>query len=108
MIKIFADAEQLNRFAAEKFVEIADASIRSNNRFTVALSGGSTPKSLYQLLSTVEFKIKIDWRKVFFFFGDERNVAPSDADSNFRMANENLFAPLRILDANIFRWNTEL
>ena len=46
--------------------------------------------------------------KTFFFFGDERNVPPDDAESNFRMANENLFAPLQISGANIFRWNTEL
>ncbi len=108
MIKIFTDAEKLNRFAAERFVEIASDSIRSvYNSFTVALSGGSTPKSLYQLLSSGEFKDKIDWSKVFFFFGDERHVAPDDKESNFRMANENLFAPLQIPDTNIFRWMTE-
>jgi len=108
MIKIFADAEELNRFAAEKFVEIANAAIRSGGRFTVALSGGSTPKSLYQLLSSDEYKKKVDWSKVFFFFGDERNVAPDDKDSNFRMADENLFTPLRISEENIFRWRTEI
>jgi len=107
MIKTFHDAEQLNSFAAEKFVEIADASIRSGGIFTVALSGGSTPKSLFQLLSSDEYKNKVDWSKVFFFFGDERNVALDGKDSNFRMADENLFAPLQIPDANIFRWNTE-
>jgi 6-phosphogluconolactonase len=107
MIKTFHDAEQLNSFAAEKFVEIADASIRSGGIFTVALSGGSTPKSLFQLLSSDEYKNKVDWSKVFFFFGDERNVALDDKDSNFLMADENLFAPLQIPDANIFRWNTE-
>lgn len=109
MIKIFADAEQLNHFAAKKFVEIANASIHSDDgNFTVALSGGSTPKSLYQLLSSNEYKNKVDWSKVFFFFGDERNVLPNDNESNFRMANENLFTPLRISDANIFRWRTEI
>ncbi len=108
MIKIFSDVEQLNRFAADKFVEIADVSIRSNGRFTIALSGGSTPKSLYQSLSSDEYKNKIDWSKVFFFFGDERNVAPDNKDSNFRMANENLFTPLQIPAENILRWHTEI
>lgn len=107
-MKIFDDAEQLNGFAAEKFVEIANASIGSDNKkFTVALSGGSTPKSLYQLLASDEYKNKVDWSKVFFFFVDERLVAPGDEDSNFRLANENLFTPLQIPDTNIFRWNTE-
>ena len=107
-IKTFPDAEQLNRFAAEKFFEIADASIHSSGNFTVALSGGSTPKSLYQLLSSEEYKNKIDWSKVFFFFGDERNVLPDNSESNFLMAHENLFTPLKISDENIFRWQTEI
>ncbi len=108
MIKIFDDAEQLNRFAAEKFVEIADEAIENRRQFTVALAGGSTPKSLYHLLASDEYENKVDWSKIFFFFGDERNVAPLDAESNFRMANENLFLPLQITEENIFRWQTEL
>jgi len=108
MIKIFDDAEHLNRFAAEKFVEIANEAIANNGSFAVALAGGSTPKSLYRLLAGKEFKNKIDWSKVFFFFGDERNVAPDNAESNFRMAYANLFSPLQIAEENIFRWQTEL
>lgn len=108
MIKVFSDIESLNNFVAEEFVRIAHQSIKKRGRFTVALAGGSTPKSLYQLLSSETFKDKIDWSKVFFFFGDERGVLPDDVESNFRMANENLFAPLKIKERNIFRWQTEL
>jgi len=108
MIKIFPNFNKLNYFAAEKFVEIANKAIEENGRFTVALAGGSTPKSLYQLLASDSFKNQIDWTKVFFFFGDERNVSPDSEESNFRMANESLFAPLQISDENIFRWQTEL
>jgi 6-phosphogluconolactonase len=108
MIKIFDDAEQLNRFAAEKFVDIADRAIEKNGSFAVALAGGSTPKTLYRLLASDEFKDKIDWTRVRFFFGDERNVLPNDAESNFRMAYENLFEPLKIPEINISRWQTEL
>jgi len=108
MIKIFADAAQLNHFAAKKFVEIANASINAENKcFTVALAGGSTPKSLYQLLSSDEYKNQVDWSKVFFFFGDERNVESDNAESNFQMVNKTLFVPLQIADENIFRWKTE-
>jgi 6-phosphogluconolactonase len=107
MIKIFDSIEKLNVFAAEKIVEIAAALIRSKGNFTIALAGGSTPKALYQLLWSEEYKNKIDWTKVFFFFGDERTVPPDSEESNFRMANENLFAPLQIADENIFRWKTE-
>lgn len=108
MIRIFSDLEELNIFAAEKFVEIADNTIKNRGFFTVALAGGSTPKSLYQLLSSEKFRNKIDWLKVYFFFGDERNVLPDNEESNFKMANENLFKPLKINDENIFRWQTEL
>lgn len=110
MIKIFESIEQLNLFAAEKFVEIAEQAIKRqrHSRMTVALAGGSTPKSLYRLLAGDQFRDKIDWRRVKFFFGDERNVLPDDADSNFRMANENLLQPLQIEDENIYRWQTEL
>lgn len=108
MIKVFPDIEALNRFAAEKFVEIADEAIWRTGRFAVALSGGSTPKSLYQLLASEKFRDRVDWTKVFFFFGDERNVSPDSDESNYRMADENLFKPLNISPFNILRWNTDL
>lgn len=107
MVKVFPNSVELNFFAAEKFVEIANKAIEENGRFTVSLAGGSTPKSLYQLLASDKFKNQIDWTKAFFFFGDERNVPPDSEESNFRMANENLFEPLQISDENIFRWQTE-
>lgn len=104
MIKIFPNIEELNNFAAEKFVEIAHEAIENRGKFTILLAGGSTPKSLYRLLSSEKFKDKIEWSKVFFFFGDERNVSLDDAESNFRMAHENLFAPLEINVNNLFPW----
>lgn len=107
-IKVFSNIDELNNFAAEKFVEVAKESIENHGFFTVALAGGSTPKSLYQLLSSEKFRDQIDWSKVFFFFGDERNVSPDDEESNFRMVNENLFKPLQIKDEKIFRWQIEL
>jgi len=107
MLKVFSDIEELNNFAAEKFVETCRQSIEKGNQFSVALSGGSTPKALYQLLASDKFKARIEWNKVFFFFGDERNVLPDNKESNFRMANENLFQPLQIPGNQIFRWKTE-
>lgn len=106
-LKIFSAIEELNRFAADKFIEIGNAAIEKRSEFTVALAGGSTPKSLYRLLASDEYNNKILWDSVFFFFGDERNVLPDNAESNFRMANENLFEPLGINAENIFHWNTE-
>lgn len=106
MIKIFPNIEALNNFAAEKFVEIAIEAIEKNGSFTIALAGGSTPKALYKLLASEKFKDRFDWFRGFFFFGDERNVSGDDPESNFRMANENLFAAFKPR-INFFRWKTE-
>ncbi len=61
----FENVEKLNIFAAEKFVEIAKDSIAERGQFTVALSGGSTPKKLYSLLAEEPFRSQIEWKKVF-------------------------------------------
>lgn len=102
------NAETLARDAADLFVEIAFNYIQKNGRFSVALSGGSTPKALYSLLAGEDYRSGLDWSRVFFYFGDERNVLPDDQRSNFRMADETLFRPLRIEEANVFRWKTEV
>lgn len=107
-IIVAAGKNELSRIAAERFIEIAVSAIGENGRFAVALSGGSTPRSLFNLLATEEFRTRIDWNKVYFFFGDERDVPPDADESNFRMANETLFLPLGIDESNIFRWKTEL
>jgi 6-phosphogluconolactonase len=107
-IQILQNIFEISRVAAEKFILIGNKAIKQNGKFTVALAGGSTPKSLYRLLTTENFKNRIDWSKVFFFFGDERNVLPDDEESNFRMANENLLKPLQISENQIFRWQTEI
>ncbi len=107
-INIFPNPETLSYSAAEIFIRVGNGAIEARGGFTVALSGGSTPKSLYKLLASENLKDKIDWKKVFFFFGDERNVLPDNDESNYRMANENLFLPLKLPVKNIFRWETEL
>jgi 6-phosphogluconolactonase len=107
-IKIFPNIEELNDFAAEKFVGIAHDAIEQRGRFTVALAGGSTPKALYRLLASEKFKDKIDWNKGYYFLGDERHVLPDAAESNYRMARETLFEPVGINEQNIFWWNTRL
>jgi len=108
IVNIYPNLETLSQTAAEMFIRIGNEAIQKRGQFTVALAGGSTPKSLYQLLASERFKDKLDWEKVFFFFGDERKVSPDDAESNFKMANENLFEQLKLSAQNIFRWETEL
>lgn len=99
--------DNLFNLAAEKFVEIAKDSIAKRNQFTVALSGGSTPKKLYAMLAEEPFRSQIEWDKIQFFFGDERMVLPDDEQSNFRMANESLFSKVEIPQENIHRFQTE-
>lgn len=100
-------SENISQLVAEKFVEIAKDSIDKRGVFTVALSGGSTPKKLYALLATEPFRSQIEWQKIQFFFGDERFVPKDSEESNYRMANEALFSKVEIPTKNIHRFVTE-
>src|ERR1044072_2098623 len=86
-VRIFDDAESLAHAAAAPGAELARESIEARGLFTVALSGGSTPRRVYELLAGREFRDSVDWPNVHVFFGDERMVAPDHADSNYRMAS---------------------
>lgn len=101
---IAENQEELSEQAAEFFIRTARKAIDEKGRFSVALSGGSTPKLLHQRLVSIPF----DWKNVYFFFGDERDVPPDHEESNFRMAFETLFHPLNIEHDNIYRWKTEI
>ncbi|MEP6705205.1 MAG: 6-phosphogluconolactonase [Acidobacteriota bacterium] len=107
-IHIKRDADELSRAAADLFIEIALRPIDEHQNFSVALSGGSTPRSLYSLLSSGSYRSSLDWKQVTFFFGDERNVPADSEQSNYRMAYETLLGPLGIRDEQIHRWETEL
>jgi len=100
-IEVLATAADLFHAAAEEFVRVARTAIGAQGRFTVALSGGSTPKALYSLLAAnyTDFV----WNRVFLFFGDERHVPPTDPDSNYRMVNEALLTKIAIPSENVFR-----
>jgi len=86
------------------FAAQAAEAVQARGRFTVALSGGSTPKTLYSLLAT---KPGIPWDKVYFFWGDERHVPPDDPESNYRMVNEALLSKIQVPPENIFRIHAE-
>ncbi|MDF2576948.1 MAG: pgl [Chlamydiales bacterium] len=74
------------RFCAEHWLRSAKTAIADHGFFAVALSGGSTPKAIFELLATPEFAATIDWSKVKLFWSDERCVAPDNNDSNYKMA----------------------
>lgn len=100
---IFDNSQEVARAAADRFVDLARAAIRESGRFSVALSGGSTPKVVYELLASGAYRDSLDWSQVHIFFGDERCVPPDDAESNYRMANEAMLSRLPIPPQNIHR-----
>jgi 6-phosphogluconolactonase len=104
-IRILNTPADLFRTAATEFAALASKAVQSSGRFSVALSGGSTPKSLYTLLASGSIP-NIAWDKIFFFFGDERFVPPDHAESNYRMASETgLFS--KVPNQHVFRVHSE-
>ena len=96
-LKIFESPAEVARAAAEYWVSL--------NPTSVALSGGSTPRALYQLLADANepFRERIAWDNTHFFFTDERHVPPDHPDSNYRMVNEAMFSRVSIPANNIHR-----
>ena len=107
-IKVFPTPEALAHAAAELVVAVGEAAIELRGAFSIALSGGSTPKALHQLLASDEFRDQLDWTKVEIFFGDERCVPPEHADSNYRMAKETLLSKVPIPGDNVYRMRGEI
>jgi 6-phosphogluconolactonase len=107
MLQVFKTTEEVLHAAAEYFVETAKEAILKQGRFTVALSGGSSPKGLFELLAS-DYHSTVEWSKVVFFFGDERYVPADHPDSNALMAKKALFDPLKIASHQIFTVNTSL
>jgi 6-phosphogluconolactonase len=104
-IEVLPTAADLFHAAAEEFSRVGRQAIGAQGRFTVALSGGSTPKSLYSLLASSY--ADFPWARTYFFFGDERHVPPTDPESNYRMVNEALFSKAAIPAQNVFRIRAE-
>jgi 6-phosphogluconolactonase len=100
---ISADADALAQEAARRFGAAADAAIAARGRFTVALSGGSTPKALFALLAAAPYRDRIDWANVHLFWGDERCVPPTEEQSNYRMTREALLDKVAIPAAQVHR-----
>jgi 6-phosphogluconolactonase len=87
-IAIYPDLETLSHDAAQYVVRVAQEAIAAHGRFTLALSGGNTPKKLYALLASEPYRDQIDWALVEVFWSDERNVPPDSPDCNYKLADE--------------------
>jgi 6-phosphogluconolactonase len=104
-LRVFETAADLFQGAATEFVSRADSAIRERGRFCVALSGGFTPKGLFNLLASRTYA-SFPWDKTFLFWGDERYVPADHPESNFRMAQEALLSKILIPAKNVFPIDT--
>jgi 6-phosphogluconolactonase len=104
-ICVYSSSEELSAAAAREFAAKAEEAIEERGRFTVVLAGGSTPETMYGILAR-DYMGRIDWSKVYVFFGDERSVSPHHEDSNLKMASEVLLDHVPV--ANVHRIRGEL
>jgi 6-phosphogluconolactonase len=102
MLHIFKDPLQLSKAAAELFIQAAREAVQDRGRFTVALTGGSSPVQLYQLLARSPYRERVPWEQTYVFWGDERWVPLTDERSNARMAFETLLDQVPIPKDQIF------
>lgn len=107
-IRVVPDADAMVRELAESIVYQVERSARAGVMFSLFLSGGSTPKALYQLLASDEYRSLIDWRSVELYFGDERCVPPTSELSNYKMAYDTLISKVPIATENVHRMKGEI
>ena len=107
-ILILSDPDAMAHEAARRFVDLSGEAAGSRGRFSVALSGGSTPGQLYRLLAGEPYRALIPWSEVHLFWGDERCVPPGDPGSNYSLADEVLISRVPIPPGNVHRVRDEL
>ncbi len=106
MIKVLTSMNEISQFLIDEWELSQKNALSKNNYFSVALSGGNTPKHFFQKLS--EQKDKFNWEKTFIFMVDERYVPPDHNDNNYKMIKENLLKNINIPEKNLFPINTNL
>jgi 6-phosphogluconolactonase len=102
------DAAGLAKHAAQMVLEAASTAYRAHGRFVICLTGGTTPKKLYEILAEPYYKERLDWANTFVLFGDERCVPPTDDQSNFKMAHDALLGRVPIPERNVLRMPGEM
>ena|SRR5208282_2099683 len=106
-ITVLDDAQSLYVHAAEEIAHFSGEDICTHAQFTIALSGGSTPAAVYELLAS-RFRLSVDWKEVQFFWGDERCVGTEDKLSNYAMANRTMLSHLDLKPDQVHRMRGEL
>lgn len=104
-LHVYKDADELSHAAADWIATTIAATLKRQERFTIALSGGSTPKALHHLLAAPPYKDRIDWSKLHVFWGDERAVPFTDDRNNAKMAFDTLlhFVPVPAAQIHVMR-----
>src|ERR1700710_2065530 len=108
--RVSPDPAALAQAAAECFLGTIIVAVNARGLARVAISGGSTPEAMFQLLAdpTHPFLKQVPWDKLFLYWVDERSVPPEDAESNYRMTNKATLSKAPLPAANIFRMEGEL
>lgn len=106
-VQVFSSPDEVARAAARMFVDYAWQSIAKDGQFMVALSGGNTPRLMFELLASDQFRAQVDWARVHVFWGDERAVPPTNPESNYGMARRELLIRVPIPEANVHRMEAE-
>jgi 6-phosphogluconolactonase len=106
-VQVYSNPAEVARGAARLFVDYAWQSIARHEQFMVALSGGNTPRMMFEMLASAEFRGQVDWAKVHVFWSDERAVPPDNAESNYGMARRELLVRVPIPLANVHRMEAE-
>jgi len=106
-VRVFQTPQAVAEAAAKMIVEAAREAIAARRYFSIVLSGGSTPKLLYEILASNAYIDQIEWKKVEVYFGDERAVPPAHPDSNFAMARDALLSQVPVDSRNVHRMEGE-
>ena len=107
-VQVFKDADDLSQHLAEWITDLIAATLQSQSRFTLALSGGNTPKKLHKILAASPCKEKIDWKKLHIFWGDERDVPFEDERNNAKMGFDTLLSKVDIPSDQIHVMRTDI
>ncbi len=104
---VFNDAAEMAEAGAELFVRLAAEAQAAGRTFSVALSGGSTPRTLFSLLASEAWRSRVNWANIAIFWSDERAVPPDDLQSNYRMAKEALLDHVAVPPERVHRMPAE-
>jgi len=107
-LNVSADTDEMSKHVAEWIISYINETLKKQDRFTFVLSGGNTPKKLYHLLSSSSYINRIDWKKIHFFWGDERYVPFTDERNNAKMAFDNLLNLVPVVKKQIHVMQTDI